>query len=87
MAESKYFSTNLKGTQQYAKMAEESFGDPPYAYVKTSIPKSIVTDIMRVKVDSGIDSIVVPSEYLNMLSKPEILNREFLERSIYNVNP
>ncbi len=87
MSEGKYFSTNLAGIQQYAEMAENAFGDAPYAYVKTSIPKSVVTDVMKVEVDSGIGSLVIPPENLNLLSNPKILNRETLERSISNVNP
>jgi hypothetical protein len=90
MAEGKYFSTNLEGAKQYAEMAEKAFGDDPYAFVKTSVPKSAITDLMKVSVDSGIDSIVLSNDYLPMLSTPEILDRAFVEsldRSMLNVSP
>ncbi len=71
--ESKYFSTSLEGAQSYASQATSAFGDGPFSFVQTSIPTSSITSEMAVTVDSGIQTIVVPSAKLPSLSAPVIL--------------
>jgi len=41
--------------------------------VKTSIPLRLITDEMRVTVDRGIDTVIVPTVLLSRLADPEIL--------------
>lgn len=74
MAEEKYFSTSLENIKQYAEMAESAFGDPPYVYVKTSIPKSIADKFLGPNVDRGIETVMIPKNYLKNL-KPEIIEK------------
>ena len=62
-------------------MAEKAFGDAPYSIVKTCIPYHEVTETMRVVVDRGIQSIVVPSEKLQKLLHPEILDTSIKYRN------
>lgn len=72
-AEGKYFSTSLSGAKKYAAMAEKVFGDPPYSFIRTNVPQSIITKIMGTIVDGGIETIVVPEKNLPSLTTPEIL--------------
>lgn len=85
--ERKYFSTSLEGAKQFAKMAEKAFGDEPYSYIKTQIPRTVVTDILKANVDRGINTIVVPTENLFQLSNVEILEQILEDRSNIYVNP
>jgi|GEM_PF-2258612 len=69
--ESKYFSSTEEGAEKYGKMAEQSFGDPPYTTVKTTIPTKEIDSNMKVDVDRGIPAIVVPTKKLHLLSPPK----------------
>ena len=71
--EVKYFSTTLKGARSYAEQAASAFGEGPFTMVKTSIPLRLITAIMRVTVDRGIDTVIVPTVLLSRLADPEIL--------------
>jgi hypothetical protein len=42
-------------------------------YLMTAIPTSQITPEMQVSVDGGVDTVVVPSESLPLLSEPEIV--------------
>jgi hypothetical protein len=92
--ENKYFSTTLEGALQYARMAENAFGDPPYTIIKTSMLESNFNDIpldLKETVDRGINAILVPTNTLPLLSAPKILDEqligETLNRRLFNVNP
>ena len=78
IVENKYFSTTRKGAEQFASMAEKGFGNPPYEIIETKIPKKLLEalpEIQRTTVDSGIPTILIPTESLDILSKPEFLDR------------
>lgn len=83
MAEGKYFSTTLEGAKQYAEMAEKVFGDPPYTIVRTSVPKSVITDVMKADVDRGIDTLVIPPANLKELTVPQVLEHESLIKKAF----
>ncbi len=75
--EGKYFSSK-EGASQYARQAYRAFatidGYEPYTIVKTSISEEHIDDSWKVVVDSGIETIVVPSTDLPKLATPKILN-------------
>jgi RHS repeat-associated protein len=71
--ETKYFATSLEGAASYASQAMSAFGDGPFSFVGTSIPTKSITSEMMVTVDRGIQTIVVPTERLQNLSRPVIL--------------
>ena len=78
IVENKYFSATRKGAEQFASMAEKGFGNPPYEIIETKIPKKLLEalpEIQRTTVDSGIPTVIIPTESLDILSKPEFLDR------------
>src|SRR5579862_2766987 len=70
--EGKYFSTTLDGAQAYADAADAAFGDGPYTIVQTTIPSSMMPDM--VTVEFGVPTVFVPSEILTSLSEPVIVH-------------
>lgn len=73
--EAKYFSTSAEGAASFARQA---FGtglyQGPYTIVETKIPTNLITPGMRVSVDKGISTVVVPTEILPALSPARALN-------------
>jgi RHS repeat-associated protein len=67
--ETKYFSTSLDGAQSFAAQSTAAYGRS-YTIVGTSIPASAITPRMMAVVDSGIQSVVVPSDKLFILTNP-----------------
>jgi RHS repeat-associated protein len=72
--EVKYFSETAEGAASYARQAHRAFGDGPFTIVETRIPSNLITSGMRVTVDRGIRTIVVPTEALPQLIRPTIWN-------------
>ncbi|ECG5958903.1 hypothetical protein E1630_23125 [Salmonella enterica subsp. enterica serovar Baguida] len=72
--EGKYFTSSLEKAKDYAKMAENSFKDPPYSFVRTEIPKNVLDNpAYYAEVDGGIPAYVLPDDVLSGL-EPYILN-------------
>lgn len=70
--EVKYFSTSPEGAASYARQAARGFGDGPFTLVETSIPTRLIAPEMRVVVDRGVDTVVVPTQSLPSLSAPQV---------------
>lgn len=66
--EVKYFSESLEGAQSFAEQATRIYGDGPFSFVQTTIPRSAITPNMRSVVDRGVSTVVVPTEQLRLLS-------------------
>lgn len=75
--EGKYFSDSLESVMAYAKQAEKAFGDPPYKFVKTSIPQHLISPDMIAEgiadIPGGLKGIVIPTHLLSELSPPVLL--------------
>jgi hypothetical protein len=71
--EAKYFALTLMGARTYASKADLRFNDGPYRVVKTSIRSDLIEAEMVVSVDSGIDTVVLPSRLLPYLTRPEMV--------------
>lgn len=72
--EVKYFSTTPAGAISYA---HQTYGtglyQGPYTLVGTQIPSNLISPIMRVNVDRGIDTVTVPTSLLPALSPARII--------------
>ena len=73
--ETKYFSTSLEGAESYASQAQAAFKDGPYSIVQTSVPTNAITPEMQAIVDGGIETVVVPTGSLDLLSTPNVIIR------------
>src|SRR4051794_9500585 len=62
--EVKYFSTTRHGAWSYAAQAAAAFGEGPFTVVQTSISSRLITNVMRVTVDRGIETVIVPTDLL-----------------------
>jgi hypothetical protein len=71
--EAKYFTETLEDVTTYASKADARFNDGPYRIVKTTIRSDLVTADMRVSVDDGIRTVVLPTELLRHLAAPEMV--------------
>ena len=71
--ECKYFAETSAGAVQYARLAHESYGDGPFFILATSMNPALVQDDMRVVVDGSIETVVVPTDLLYDLSRPELV--------------
>ena len=71
-SEGKYFSSTPEGAASYAQQAYNRYNDPPYTLVESSIPSEFLTPDMRVNVDRGIDTYVIPNDLLPYLNPPVI---------------
>jgi RHS repeat-associated protein len=80
--ETKYFSTTEEGAACYARQAYRA-GEPiyegPYTIVETEIPSAAISAEMRVTVDRGVNTIVVPSGSLPLLSPARALGQMIAE--------
>jgi hypothetical protein len=72
--EAKYFTTRLEDAQAYAALATSAFGDGPFEFVETSLENAAITPDMRVTVDRGLTTIVVPTNLLPSLGRPRMLS-------------
>jgi hypothetical protein len=71
--EAKYFAETLEGARTYMFNANARFGDGPYRIVKTTIRSDLIEDEMLVSVDGGIRTVVLPTELLPYLARPEMV--------------
>jgi hypothetical protein len=71
--EAKYFAETLEGARAYAVSADARFNDGPYRIVKTTFRSDLIEDEMRVSVDDGIRTVVLPTELLPYLTRPEMV--------------
>lgn len=65
--ESKYFSTSAEGAASYARQAAHAFGEGPFTIIETSIASNLITRQMRVTVDRGVSTVVLPTRLLPSL--------------------
>ena len=72
-SEVKFFSTAEEGASSFARQSSRAFGDGPFTIIETRIPTRAITPEMRAVVDRGIDTVVVPTRSLDILSTPRIL--------------
>jgi hypothetical protein len=68
--EVKYFSTAIDGAASYANLAARAFGDGPFTFIRVDIPTNLITTEMRVTVDRGVPTVVLPSELLPRTTPP-----------------
>jgi hypothetical protein len=71
--EAKYFALSLSGVRKYASNADRRFGDGPYRIVRTTIRSDRIEAEMMVTVDSGIETVVLPTWLLPDLTAPEMV--------------
>ncbi|EDM76670.1 hypothetical protein PPSIR1_38119 [Plesiocystis pacifica SIR-1] len=74
--EVKYFSTTLDGAAEEAKLLHR-FSKEPMTIVETSIPRSSLDMIPQgntLLVDGAVPTVVLPTDLLQLLSPPSILN-------------
>jgi hypothetical protein len=73
--EAKYFSDTSELAASFAKQAYSRWPqDGPYTMLKTAIPRDFITPEMKVTVDRGISTIVIPEELLPYLNPPIVLD-------------
>jgi hypothetical protein len=69
--EVKYFSTTIDGAASYAQQASRAFGDGPFTFIRVDVPTNLITTEMRVTVDRGVPTVVLPSNMLPHTSFPQ----------------
>ena len=72
--ENKYFALTAEGAASYAQQAHKAFGDGPFTMVETTMPTRSITPNMRVTVDRGISTVIIPTPQLSELSPPQVLS-------------
>lgn len=72
--ENKYFAITAAGAASYAQQAHKAFGDGPFTMVETAIPTRSITPDMRVTVDRGLSTVIVPTQQLSELSPPQVFS-------------
>ena len=72
--EGKYFSETAEGAASFAKQSHKTFGNGPFTTIKTTIPKNAINSSMKTTADRGIPTVVIPTNKLPQLSKPQVLD-------------
>lgn len=72
--ENKYFAITAEGAASYAQQAHKAFGDGPFTMIETTTPTHSITPDMRVAVDRGLSTVIVPTQQLSELSPPQVFS-------------
>ena len=75
--EVKFFSTTLEGAAQEARGLSRLTGGKPFTLVETAIPRNrlrLLPEGNTLQVDTGVPTVVLPTEFLPALSRPRALN-------------
>ena len=72
--ENKYFAIAAESAAAYAQQAHKAFGDGPFTMVATTMPTHSITSDMRVTVDRGLATVIVPTQQLSELSPPQVFS-------------